>query len=140
MATAPSLNLTNESIIFFDGVCNLCSGAVKFVLKRDRNQRFKFASLQSEFAHDCLGKFGVHESLETIVLIQNGVLYKKSDAALQIARQLGFPFSLFYGLKIFPKGLRDVVYDFIARNRYQWFGKSDYCMIPSAELSERFVD
>lgn len=133
--------LTNEdnAIIFFDGVCNLCSGAVRFVLKRDRKNRFKFASLQSDFARERLRKFGSHESLETIVLIDHGRLFKKSDAALEIARHLDFPWPLWYALKIFPRAIRDFFYEFVARNRYRWFGKSDHCMLPAPELSERFV-
>jgi predicted DCC family thiol-disulfide oxidoreductase YuxK len=139
MGTTPALSNTNETIIFFDGVCNLCSGAVKFVLKRDQKHRFKFASLQSDFARERLSEFGLRESLETIVLIQNGVVYKKSDAALNIVRQLDFPWPILYVLKIFPKAVRDFLYEFVATHRYRWFGKSDHCLLPAPELAERFV-
>jgi predicted DCC family thiol-disulfide oxidoreductase YuxK len=139
MGTAPPLKEPDGPIVFFDGVCNLCSGAVKFVIKRDKKLNFKFASLQSAFAQNCFNQFGVSETFESIVLYQKGEFYTKSDAALAIARKLDFPWPLLYGLKIIPKGIRNVVYDFIASNRYRWFGKSDRCMIPTPEISERFV-
>ncbi len=138
MGTTPSLNKTNH-IIFFDGVCNLCSGAVKFILKRDRKHYFKFAPLQSAVAKECLGKLGFNNSLETIVLFQNGKIFVKSDAALEVARKMDFPWPLFYVFKIIPTPIRNWVYGFVSRNRYQWFGKSDECMLPTPEISKRFV-
>lgn len=139
MGTTSSLTSIDDSILFFDGVCNLCTRSVMFVLKHDRKQNFKFASLQSEFAKKWLAKYGYNSSFESIVLLQKGRIYKKSDAALEIAYKLNFPWPLLYCLKIFPKAFRNYFYDFVSRNRYQWFGKSDHCMIPTPELSERFV-
>ncbi len=139
MGTAPPLKEPDGSIVFFDGVCNLCSGAVKFVIRRDRKQQFKFASLQSSFAQDFFGQFGIPKSFDSIVLFHKGEFYTRSDAALRIASKMDFPWPILYGLKIFPKGIRNFIYDFIARNRYRWFGISDQCMIPTPEISKRFV-
>jgi len=126
-----------ERIILFDGVCNLCNGLVQFVLKRDTAGRFRFASLQSEAARRVL-KGG--PPAETIVLIEGGGLYVKSAAALRIARGLRFPWPLLYAFVIVPRPMRDLVYDWVARRRYAWFGKRESCMLPSPQMRGRFLD
>ena len=139
MGANPPLMGPQFPIIFFDGVCNLCSGAAKLVIRYDRHQYFKFASLQSSFARTFFSQQGINCSFDSIVLFQENQFYSKSDAALAIVRKLDFPFPLLYVFKIFPRGLRDFVYDYIAGRRYRWFGKMEQCMIPSPEISKRFV-
>ena len=131
-----------KEIIFFDGVCNLCNGAVNFIIDRDKRGRFLFASLQSDLAREKLGHKGIDASrLDSIVLLKkNGTAKEKSSAILHIARGLGGAWPLMYVFMILPKPFRDLVYDFIARNRYKWFGRQDECRIPTPELRQRFLD
>ena len=139
MGADPAIKDTEFPIIFFDGICNLCSGAVKFVIKYDRNKYFKFASLQSSYAEEFFKRHGIENSFDSIVFFQSGKFYTKSEAALEIVRKMNLPWPILYGLKIFPRIIRDFVYDSVARKRYRWFGKSDQCLIPTPEISERFV-
>jgi predicted DCC family thiol-disulfide oxidoreductase YuxK len=132
--------ITDKSIILFDGVCNLCSGAVQFILKRDHKKQFVFASLQSEIGQQLLLKNKVNTSVETIILLQNDKWFSQSTAALEIARKLSGAWPLFYAFIIIPRFVRDGVYDWISRNRYKFFGKKDTCMIPSPEWRNRFLD
>lgn len=129
-------------IILFDGVCNLCNDAINFVIKRDKKRIFKFASLQSEIGQKLTSERGINtDDFDSIILIDPGTAwYEKSTAALQIAKQLSGIFPLLSVFLIFPKSFRDLVYDFVARNRYKWFGKKDQCMIPTPELRALFID
>ncbi|HLW32927.1 MAG TPA: thiol-disulfide oxidoreductase DCC family protein [Aequorivita sp.] len=132
--------LKNSKIILFDGVCNLCNGAVTFVIKRDKQKVFKFATLQSELGVDLLSNFKIDRSeLDSIILINGDRFYSKSSAALYIAKNLSGAYPLLFGFIILPKFLRDWIYDFIAKNRYRWFGKRESCMIPTPELAKRFL-
>jgi predicted DCC family thiol-disulfide oxidoreductase YuxK len=131
---------TEKSIILFDGVCNLCSGAVQFILKRDHKKNFVFASLQSEIGKTLLSKYKVDTSVETIILLQDDKYFSQSTAALEIARQLSGGWPLLYAFVIIPRFIRDGIYDWISRNRYRFFGKKDACMIPSPEWKNRFLD
>lgn len=124
-------------VILFDGVCNLCTGSVRFVLARDSKRRFRFASLQSPAAERLLGQ---RDNLESMVLVENGSVYRKSTAALRIARRLDGGWPLLAALLVVPRPLRDAVYDWIGRRRYRLFGKRDACWIPQAELADRFLD
>ncbi len=127
-------------IILFDGVCNMCNASVNFIIDRDKANKFKFASLQSETGKNLLVKFQKDaEKLDSVVLITQGKLYDKSSAALKIASMLPFPYPLSILFRVFPKALRDIVYDYIAKNRYKWFGKKDACRIPDAETKSRFL-
>lgn len=121
-------------------MCNLCNGAVQFVIKRDKNEKFLFASLQSDFGQQQLIKHGFQQALNTIILLEDQQVLQKSDAILGIARHLPAAWPLLYVFKIFPRFIRDAVYDWIARNRYRFFGKQDACMIPTPELKSRFID
>ena len=133
-------DLTGQ-IILFDGVCNLCSGAVQFIIKKDPKAIFHFASLQSEFAQNILAQFKTApEKLSSIVLVSNGKLFTKSAAALTIAKKLQGIVSLLYALMIVPPVIRDAIYDFIARHRYKWFGKKNACWLPTPNLKSRFLD
>lgn len=129
----------NKNIILFDGECNLCSFWVKYVLKRDRKDVFRFASLQSEIGKQYLQKYSKESSVDAIVLIENGKLYIKSTAAFRILKILGGFRSIFYGLIIIPRFIRDVFYNLIARYRYSWFGKSDCEFVPSQNFKNKFL-
>ncbi|MFZ6009188.1 MAG: thiol-disulfide oxidoreductase DCC family protein [Bacteroidota bacterium] len=133
---------TVQDVILFDGVCNLCNGAVQFILRRDRKKNFKFASLQSSFGQQQLKKFGLDTNKlhSIIVLDAEGRFYEKSDAALFIAKHLSGLWPTLSFFKIVPRFIRNAIYDLIARNRYRLFGKKDQCMIPTPELKSRFID
>jgi predicted DCC family thiol-disulfide oxidoreductase YuxK len=127
-------------LILFDGVCNLCTWAVGFVLARERTETFQFASLQSERARELREAGIIDDSLKSLVLIQNGSVFFESDAALRVALELrGLGILARAGLLI-PRHLRDWLYRVIARNRYQWFGRRGTCLVPSPELRRRFLD
>jgi predicted DCC family thiol-disulfide oxidoreductase YuxK len=133
--------LPDRQVVLFDGVCNLCTGSVLFVIKRDRTANFSFASLQSTYGQRQLVKFGLPiDQLNTIFLMKDEKLFKKSDAALEIARGLSGLWPVFYLFKIVPTFIRNGIYDLIAKNRYRWFGKQEACMIPTPELKARFID
>jgi predicted DCC family thiol-disulfide oxidoreductase YuxK len=130
----------DHKIILFDGVCNLCNGAVTFIIKRDKKDVFKFAALQSEIGQQLISKFNIDTSkVDSIILIDGDKHYEKSSAALRIAKQLSGAYPLLFGFMILPKLIRNAVYDYIARNRYKWFGKKESCMIPTPELKSRFL-
>lgn len=127
-------------IILFDGVCNLCSSSVQFVIKHDSQQKFKFASLQSDVAKTILHDFAAAStSFNSVILVEEGIVYYRSSAALRIAKRLSFPYNLLYAFIIIPPFIRNAVYDYIAKNRYQWFGKKEECWVPTPELRDRFV-
>ena len=126
--------------ILFDGVCNLCNGFVQFVIAHDPAARFRFAALQSPAAAALLREARAPAPLpDSIVLLQNGRVYVRSAAALRIARELGFPWALAYGLIVVPPVVGDRVYDFIAARRYRWFGRRETCMVPTPDLERRFL-
>ena len=130
-----------NSIVLFDGLCNLCSGSVQFIIKHDPKVLFRFASLQSPLGQYQLLKMGLPANqLYSVVLIKGGRHFQKSNAALEIARHLDGVWPAFYLFKIIPRFIRDGIYGIIANNRYTWFGKKDSCMMPTAELKSRFLD
>ncbi len=129
-------------IILFDGVCNLCNRSVQFAIKRDEKRLFRYASLDSNLGKLLLKERAIDRSkVDSIVLVDpNKAYYVKSSAALEIAKQLkGWP-KLLSLLLIFPSWLRDPVYDFIAKNRYRWFGKKESCIVPTKDLKSLFLD
>ena len=130
-----------SSVILFDGVCNLCNGAVQFVIARDPGARLQFAALQSPAAARLVASAGSRHALpDSIVLVEDGRLWTRSTAALRIARHLRFPWPAAYALIAVPRPLRDWVYDLVARNRYRWFGRRDVCMVPTPALRARFLE
>ncbi len=130
----------NNKIILFDGVCNLCNGIVKFVIKRDPDTKLKFASLQSEFGQRTLQKFNLpNTNFDTFIFLEGDRYYDKSSAALKVARELNGFWNVFYILMIIPKPIRDFFYTLIAKNRYKMFGQREACMIPTPELKGRFL-
>ena len=130
-----------HSIILFDGVCNLCNGAVQFVIKRDNKNQFLFASLQSEEGKQILedNNFPANKN-DSFLLVEDGKVYERSTATLRVLKNLSGLRSLLYGFIIVPKFIRDSVYNWIAKNRYQWFGRKDECMIPTPELKAKFLN
>jgi predicted DCC family thiol-disulfide oxidoreductase YuxK len=129
-----------KNILLFDGVCNLCNGAVQFILKRDKKKIFQFASLQSEAGERLLRQYGLSTTaFHSLVLIQDDHVFLKSTAVLKIAKQLGGFCKLWYAFIIIPRFIRDFIYDLVARSRYRIFGKRDRCMIPTADVSDRFI-
>lgn len=129
-----------ESIILFDGVCNLCHSGVQFIIKRDSRCHFKFASLQSETGQMFLNKYGISKKIDSIIVIENEKVYIKSSAALRISRYLDGYWKYLTILKVLPPFFRDFLYDILAKNRYKWFGKKESCMLPSTEMKNRFLD
>lgn len=130
-----------NKVILFDGVCNLCNGAITFIIKRDKKDVFRYAPLQSEIGKKLAAKHDIDlQKVDSIILITNNKAVSKSTAALRIAQQLSGAWPLFMVFLIVPTFIRNGVYDFIARNRYKWFGKKDACMIPTPELKSKFLD
>jgi predicted DCC family thiol-disulfide oxidoreductase YuxK len=125
---------SDRPVVLFDGVCNLCNGVVRFIIARDPSARFRFAPLQWAVAGAAPG------TADSIVLVVAGKRYTRSTAALRIARGLRFPWPLLYALVLVPRPLRDLVYDWVARHRYGWFGKRETCMVPTPEVRGRFLE
>ncbi|WP_102262443.1 thiol-disulfide oxidoreductase DCC family protein [Mesobacillus jeotgali] len=126
-------------VILFDGVCNFCDASVQFILNRDPNETFHFASLQSEAGQELLKKYQVRDDVDSMILIENDKVYYKSAAALRISRHLRGAWKLLYLFMIVPAPIRNVVYDLIARNRYKWFGQKESCMLPPPDVRKRFL-
>jgi predicted DCC family thiol-disulfide oxidoreductase YuxK len=131
----------NQSVILFDGVCNFCNYWVNFIIKHDKQAIFKFASLQSEAGKIMSLKYKIDPSkVDSVILIENNQAYIYSDAAIKIAYQLNsFKWIYFLG-KMTPRIIRDFIYKFVAKNRYNWFGKKSSYMIPTPELKNRFLN
>lgn len=129
-----------NQLILFDGVCNFCDASINFVLERDPEGKFKYASLQSEAGQEVLTRLGLPTSdFDSFVYVEGDKHYTKSSAGLKVAQELGGLWRLTAIFMLVPKPLRDWVYSLIARNRYKWFGKKDACMLPSPEVRERFL-
>ena len=138
MGTANTIK--EKEVLLFDGVCNLCNDSVNFIIDHDPQGHFKFAALQSDFGQQKLKELGYNtEDFDSLVLLSGDKVYKKSSAALRIARKLTGGYPLLYGFIIIPPFIRHWFYDSIARNRYKWFGKRDSCRMPTPELKSRFV-
>jgi predicted DCC family thiol-disulfide oxidoreductase YuxK len=131
----------NKKLILFDGVCNLCDASVQYIIKFDKNDVFRYTALQSEVGQEIINKFNIDTAKTDSILLyskENGISYK-STAALKIASQLGFPRNVMAIFLIVPTFIRNWVYDYIAKNRYKWYGKKDECMIPTPELKSKFL-
>jgi predicted DCC family thiol-disulfide oxidoreductase YuxK len=134
------LNQKNKSmVVFFDGVCNLCLGSVRYLIKHDKKNALKFASLQGPYAKSFLPTTEL-ESLDSILFYDGKNLYKKSSAVLKLSKLLGGWHRLLLLGHLLPVFIRNGLYDLVAKNRYQWFGRQDQCMQPSADLKSRFLD
>jgi predicted DCC family thiol-disulfide oxidoreductase YuxK len=127
-------------IVLFDGVCNFCDAYVNFVIDNDRRRYFRFAPLQSDAGARLQRQYGIDPSqLETFVLIERGNAYLRSTAALKIVRRLGGVYPGLYAAIVVPSPLRDFLYDWFAGRRYRWFGRKDECMVPTADVKDRFL-
>lgn len=131
----------NHGVLLFDGVCNLCNGFINFVIDHDPEGYFRFGTLQREPAQSFLRSAGYNpEALDSVVLVQDGRVYRESGAALRVMQRLGFPWMLMAVFQAVPRPLRDAVYRWIAANRYDWFGKRAQCRLPTPDLEARFID
>ncbi|PCR90652.1 thiol-disulfide oxidoreductase DCC family protein [Natrinema ejinorense] len=138
-----STDIPDDPIILFDGVCNLCNGFVQFILPRDTDGQFRFASLQSDVGKQLLAEHDLPtDELESIVLIEGDDCYVKSAAVIRIARLLGGVYALLGPFRFLPRSIRDRAYDFVAARRYRWFGKKDQCAMPPADVDvgARFLE
>jgi len=131
----------DKKIILFDGVCNLCNTSVQFIIKHDKKDIFRFVSLQSEIGQQIINHIGIDNTkVDSIVLYEPGVAYYlKAEAALKIAKELNGLYALLNSFSIFPSYVTNLVYDYIAKNRYKWYGKKEKCMIPSLENKSKFL-
>lgn len=133
--------MLQQPVILFDGVCNFCNSSVHFIIKRNRKKDIRFAALQSEAGKRLLNEYRLPAGeMESIVFIENGNAYQRSSAALRICRRLSGAWPLCYGFILVPRFIRDAVYNWIAANRYKWFGVQEQCMIPTPEVRERFIN
>jgi predicted DCC family thiol-disulfide oxidoreductase YuxK len=145
--------MDEHPLLLFDGVCNLCNRTVQFVIRHDRKGTFRFATLQGEAARKALSVIppgaGVHlpegtspsdPSSGSVILLHRGVVYQRSSAVLKVFQLLGGAWKVLAFFYIVPRPVRDGVYEWIARNRYRWFGRKDECMVPTPELGNRFLD
>lgn len=132
----------HKQLILFDGVCNLCNASIQYVIQHDKKDRFRYAPLQSTIGKQVLEKFKVDPSQTDSILLysQENGLAVKSSAALKVAKHLGFPRNLLSVFLIVPAFIRNWVYDYIAANRYKWYGKKEECMIPTPELKAKFLE
>ena len=130
-----------KKIILFDGLCNLCETSVQFVIKHDSADQFRFVALQSDLGQKIIAHIGINfKNIDSVVLYEPGVAYYyKSNAALQVAKNLGGLFHLGTVFRIIPTTLRNALYDYVAKNRYSWYGKKQSCMIPTEELKSKFL-
>lgn len=132
--------LDDRPVLLFDGVCNLCHGAVRAVIRNDPKGVFRFASLQSAVGRRLRERCGLSADADTVVLVEDGACYTRSTAALRVARRLGLPYSLLWPLRRVPRPLRDAVYGAVAASRYRVFGRREVCVVPEADVSDRFLD
>jgi len=133
----------NKQLILFDGVCNLCNSSVVYVIKRDKNDTFLFAPLQSDVGKEIISKFNINTEDTDSILLYNptkDTISYKSTAALKVASHLTFPTNILALFLIIPAFIRNWVYDYIAKNRYKWYGKKEACMIPTPELKSKFLE
>lgn len=134
-------NIQYDRIVLFDGVCNLCSGAVQFILKHEKKDSLKFASLQSDIGKDILEHYHIDpKRTDSIVYVENESAYVKSQAILKIARHLKYPYRMFSFFGFIPTSIANWKYDLVARYRYKLFGKKDECWLPQPGWKERFLD
>lgn len=131
----------DKKIILFDGVCNLCDNTVQFIIKKDKKDIFRFVAIQSDLGQEIIKYIGVDTSkTDSILLYEPGqAYYYKAEAAIKIAKEVGGIYSLMGMFSVLPKSLSNSVYDYVARNRYKWYGKKEECMIPTPEMKAKFL-
>lgn len=132
---------TKKKIVLFDGVCNLCSSSVQFVLKNDKKDQFLFGSLQGNYGQRILKEYNLPPGIyNSFILLENNKIYTRSSGALRMLKHIGGGWALLYSFIIVPQFMRDAVYNFISRNRYKWFGKKKECWLPKPEWRKKFLD
>jgi len=130
-----------DNLILFDGVCNLCSALVQFVIRHDPAAKFRFAAIQSQVGREIFQSHGLDAAdLQTFVFIAEGKLFLRSDAAIEVVSRFGRAWSICKIFRFVPRAFRNAIYSLIARNRYRWFGRKEVCMVPTPEIKERFLD
>jgi predicted DCC family thiol-disulfide oxidoreductase YuxK len=135
------IDFSDKKIVFFDGVCNLCSGAVQFILKRNKSKNILFASLQSKIGQQMLIQYALPlNNFSSFVFLENGILNQQSTGALKTTKYLDAAWPLLFVFIIVPPFIRNAVYNWISKNRYKWFGKKTECWLPTNDLKERFLD
>jgi len=128
-------------VILFDGVCNLCNGSVNWIIRHDKQNQFKFSSLQSEYGQNKVKELLLQENyMNTVILEDNGKIYLRSEAVIQVLKQLGGIYSISQLFYLVPTFIRDFFYKIVASNRYKWFGKKESCLIPTTELKSKFLE
>lgn len=127
-------------IVLFDGECNFCCSSVNFIISHDPAKKFRFASLQSKFAQSLLLKKDIYKNTDSLVLVKKGTVYFKSSAVLEITLHLNKLYPLGYIFIIIPLFIRNRMYDFFAKNRYNWFAKKENCIVPEPGIKERFLE
>jgi len=134
-------SMNEHPIVFFDGVCNLCNRTVLFIIKRDKKNRFRFASFQGNVGQVFLQQHQLPaNTFNSFILVEGDKIYSGSTGTLRVCKYLRGAWPLLYGFIIVPRFIRDGVYNLVARNRYKWFGKKDSCWIPTPVLKEKFLD
>jgi predicted DCC family thiol-disulfide oxidoreductase YuxK len=129
-----------NNLVLFDGVCNLCTASVQFIIRHDRAGIFYFAPLQSDIGREICQSRGLDPAaVETFMLISGGTVLVRSDAAIEVVSRFGGAWKLVTIFRLIPRVARDWIYSTIARNRYRWFGRTDACMIPAPDVKERFL-
>lgn len=129
-----------QPLILFDGMCNLCSNSVQFIIKRDKKEQFYFASLQSNLGKQIIQYFQLDfTKTQSVLLLNNNIIFCESTAALKIAKKLSGFWPILYSFIIIPSFIRNIIYQFISRNRYKWFGKKESCWVPNKEITSRFL-
>ena len=132
--------MTKQHVIIFDGVCNFCNGAVNFIIKRDKNNSFVFVPMQSPAAQELIAKYGIENIVaDSFILIKNDHCYLRTDATLEVTKDLAGFWYLFRAFKLLPKEFRDYFYRIIAKNRYRLFGKKSHCVLPRDEEKSKFL-
>jgi predicted DCC family thiol-disulfide oxidoreductase YuxK len=131
----------DKPIILFDGVCNFCDASINFIIRQDKKTVFRFAALQSKAGQELLEKYDLPQTeINSFILIDRGKVYNRSAAGFKVYGKLPWYWKWTQIFWIVPRFITDAVYDFIAKNRYKWFGKKEECMIPTPEVRNRFLD
>ena len=131
----------DKKIVLFDGVCNLCEASIQFIIKHDKNDIFRFIAIQSDLGKEILNYIKIDTSkIDSIILYEPGIAYYyKAEAALRIAKNLGGLLTLVSVFRFLPNSITNLVYDFVAKNRYKWYGKKEECLIPTPDLKAKFL-
>ena len=137
----PLAELGSRPVLLFDGTCNLCNRTVQEIIPRDPTGKIAFAPLQSDIGRALQERHGFDtENLDTVILVEGNSVHTKSDAAIRVSELLGWPYAALVVGRLVPRELRNELYDFVAENRYDWFGRKDQCMVPDEDVSDRFLE